>query len=347
MKQKPLTNEELSYFCEQLGMLLEAGIPLSDGLEELSEESENSSLRDVSRLLCEIMSNDVTLFSAMEKTGLFPDYAVKTVQIGTVTGRLEDILKGLARYYEKRADIRISIKSAFSHPLLLLAMMTVVIIVMVVKIIPMFRDIFFRFDESAAAAAESSVNFAYRLGVVIMAVLAVVLAAAAVIAVLSVIPKTHRFLEHFGSNFLLTRKISEAIAMADITNAISVMAECGIAPEESLELIKGLTENKRVLTKIDECEKLVLNGESFPDAIRKSKLLGSMDAHSLKSAYKSGSFDTAWRRISERCSDECDRRIFGAVSLIEPVIIGVIAVIIGAILLAVMLPMTDIISSVG
>lgn len=225
--------------------------------------------------------------------------------------------------------------------------MTVVVIVMVVKIIPMFRDIFFRFDESAAAAAESSVDFAYRLGIILMIILIAVLVIVAVTAVLSAFPKTRKALYGAASNMIFTRKISEAIAMADVTGALSMMAECGIPPEESLELVKGLTDNRHVSEKLSECEKLVLEGEGFADAVKKSKLLNPMDSHSLRSAYKAGTFETAWRKINERCRNECDRRIYGAVSLIEPIMIGIIAVIIGSLLLAVMLPMTDIISSLG
>lgn len=347
MKHKPLTNEEVAYFCEQLGMMIEAGIPLADGLEALAQEADDQRLKEVAEQLCTAMNEDITLAAAMERLGIFPDYAVKTVKIGLVTGRLENTLKGLSEYYEKRADIRSTVTSAFSHPLLLLAMMTVVVIVMVVKIIPMFRDIFFRFDESAAAAAESSVDFAYKLGIVLMTVLLAVLVIAAVTALLSAFPKTRKALYGAGTNFIFTRKISESVAMADVTSALCMMAECGISPEESLELAKGLTGNRRISARLDECEKLVLEGEGFADAVKKSGLLNPMDSHSLRSAYKAGTFETAWRKISERCRNECDRRIYGAVSLIEPIMIGIIAVMIGSLLLAVMLPMTDIISSLG
>ena len=135
--------------------------------------------------------------------------------------------------------------------------------------------------------------------------------------------------------------------MADVTNAMTMMAECGISPEQSLELTEGLTENKRVHNRIKECEKLLLDGAYFADAVRDSKLLPGVYAHSLKVAYKSGAIDSAWEKISVRFGQECDRKIYGAVSFIEPVIIGILAVIIGSVLLTVMLPLTDIISSVG
>ncbi len=347
MAVKILTNEETAFFCEQLAMILEAGVPIADGIEVLADDAGDKRFKEISDALVKLMNEDLTLFDAMAKSGIFPDYAVKMVKIGSLTGRLEDALKGLADYYAKRAELRQTLKSSVAHPLMLLAMMTVVIVVMVIKIIPMFRDIFFQFDDSAAEAVEESIAFAYSIGVGVMIVLAAVLVITLVTAVLMQLPAARKGLKKLVANFILTRKLSETMAMADVTNAISMMASCGIAPEQSLEMVKGLTVNKTVQKRICECERLVLDGEYFADAISKSKLLPSIYAHSLKVAYKSGTFDTAWQKIGERFTQECDRKIYGAVSFIEPVIIGILAVIIGSVLLAVMLPMTDIITTIG
>lgn len=347
MTVKMLNNEETAFFCEQLGMILEAGVPIADGVEVLSEDAGDKRFKEISNILVKLMNEDMTLFDAMDKSGLFPDYAVKMVKIGSLTGRLEDALKGLADYYSKRAELRQTVKSSVTHPLMLLAMMTVVIVVMVIKIIPMFRDIFFQFDDSAAAAVEGSIAFAYNIGIGVMITLAAVLLITLVTAVLMHIPAARKGLKSFASNFVITQNLSETMAMADVTNAISMMASCGISAEQSLELVQGLTVNKKVIKRIKECEKLVVEGEYFADAIAKSKLLPSIYAHSLKVAYKSGTFDAAWQKISERFTQECDRKIYGAVSFIEPVIIGILAVIIGSVLLAVMLPMTDIITTIG
>lgn len=347
MAIKMLTNEETAFFCEQLAMILEAGVPIADGIEVLSEDAGDKRFKEISDTLVKLMNEDMTIFDAMDKSGIFPDYAVKMVKIGSITGRLEDTLNGLAGYYSKRAELRQTVKSSVAHPLMLLAMMTVVIVVMVIKIIPMFRDIFFQFDDSAAAAVEGSISFAYSIGIGVMITLAAVLVIALVAVLMMKIPSARKGMYSFASNFILTRGLSETMAMADVTNAISMMASCGISPEQSLELVYDLTANKLVRKRIKECEKLVLDGEYFADAIAKSKLLPSIYAHSLKVAYKSGAFDAAWQKIGERFTQECDRKIYGAVSFIEPVIIGILAVIIGSVLLAVMLPMTDIITTIG
>ena len=348
MAVKMLTDDETAFFCEQLAMIMEAGIPLADGIEILAEDAGDRRFKEISDLLQESMKgDDITLFDAMDRCGIFPAYAVKMVKIGSVTGRLEDSLKGLYDYYSKRADLRQTIKSSVSHPLILLAMMTVVIIVLVIEVIPMFRDIFSQFDDTAAEAVEKSVSFAYTVGTGVMIVLGLILVIAFIIVVLMNIPSSRRVLSKVFSNFVLTRGMSEAIAMADVTSALTMMAECGISPEQSLELAEGLTENKNVRSRIKKCGEMVLDGEYFADAVKKSELLPGVYAHSLKVAYKSGSIDSAWEKISSRFGQECDRRIYGAVSFIEPVIIGLLAVIIGSVLLTVMLPLTDIMNGIA
>lgn len=348
MAVKMLTDDETAFFCEQLAMIMESGIPLADGIEILAEDAGDQKFREVSDLLQESMKDgDVTLFDAMEKSGVFPNYAVKMVRIGSVTGRLEDALNGLSDYYSKRSDLRQTIKSSVSHPLILLAMMTVVVIVLVIEVIPMFRDIFSQFDDEAAAVVEGSVSFAYNIGTAIMIALIAILVITLITALLMKIPSSRKVLSKLFSNFILTKGLSESIAMADVTSAMCMMAECGISPEQSLELSEGLTENKIVRERIKDCGKRVLDGEYFADAVRKSELLPGIYAHSLKVAYKSGSIDSAWKKISSRFGQECDRKIYGAVSFIEPVIIAILAVMIGSLLLTVMLPLTDIMTSIG
>ncbi len=348
MAVKILTDEETAFFSEQLAMIIEAGIPLADGIEILAGDAGDKRFKEIAEtVLSRMKDDDATLFDAMDKSGIFPGYAVKMVRIGSVTGRIEDTLNGLAEYYSKRAELKQTIRSSVSHPLILLAMMTVVVIVLVIRVLPMFRDIFSQFDDTAAAAVEDSVSFAYNMGTAVMVILIAILVMILAAALLMRFPASRKKLLRLLSNFVLTRGISEAMAMADVTAAMSMMAECGISPEQSLELVRDITENKNVKERIKNCESMVLNGEYFADALKNSELLPGIYAHSLKVAYRSGSIDQAWRKISSRFGQECDRRIYGAVSFIEPAIIAVLAVMIGSVLLTVMLPLTNIMSGIG
>ena len=347
MRSKIMTDEETAFFCEQLAMIMESGVPLADGLADFAAESGDDEFIKTVGSLSGFTDGSMTLSAAMDKAGNFPAYAVKTIKIGETTGRLEDVLRGLSDYYIRRSDIRMTIKSAVVHPMLLLGMMTAVVVILVMKIIPMFREIFEQFGDTSAGTAAEGIEFAARTGTAVMFVLIAVLLISVIVYILAKNPQTVQKLSEIMANMPIMRGISEAVAMANITGAVSMMTSCGIHPEETLELASGLTNNKRVSARLSDCEKMVLEGEYFAEAVKKSGLLPPVYARPLRSAYKAGSFDTAWKKISERYESECDRKITGAVSFIEPLIIGVLAVITGIILLTVMLPLAQMMTAVG
>ena len=346
-KIKKLSHDETSYFCEQLSLVINAGIPLSEGVEMIAESSENSSVSAAANIMKQSLSDDKPLADAMEASGAFPQYAVNMVRIGALSGRLDDVLKGLSAYYEDMADHVRNIRSAVTHPLILITMMTVVMIVLIVQVIPMFADIFGQFDSNIRNVVDASVNYAYTAGTVILICLIVIIAAVGIIALLSRIPSVKSGLVSFASSFFLTKKTASYFTQAKFASAMSMMVSSGIDSATALENAELLISDKKMAKRMEECRRQVVEGEPFADALCGSKLLSPIYSRSLKMAYKSGSFDEAWKKISDRCSDEASATGANLVAVIEPVLIAIMAVMIGAILLTVMLPMMDIMSVLG
>lgn len=347
MAGKQLTPDETAYFCGQLATMLNSGIHLNDGLDILAEDIGEARLKKVCTELSAALYDGGTLFYAMEKTGVFPEYAVSMVRIGTVTGRLEDVLNGLSEYYENRGNMQRTLRSAVLHPLMLLIMMTAVIIVLVVQVIPMFADIFSRFDSTVSETVSRTVDVAYGTGTVILIVLAAIIVIAVIAVLLSHSAGARKRLSAAASVIPGLRRLSRRFAQAKLANAMSVMVSSGISPEESLENALPLIDDKRLNGQIDDCRKRVLNGEYFADAVCESGMFPSIYGRSLKIAYTSGSFDTAWRKISDKCSEETERTAANLISFIEPAIIVILAAVIGSILLTVMIPLMNIMSVLG
>ena len=346
-KKKKLTNDEIAYFCEQLSLIINAGIPLSEGTEMIAENADGGYVSDVAKQLSKSVSDDKTLFEAMEQSGAFPQYAVNMVKIGTLSGRLDDVLKGLSGYYEQMAERLRTIRTAILHPFILIAMMTVVMIVLIVQVLPMFSDIFGQFNSSVSETVSASVEYAYTTGTIILIILCAILLISGIIALLSRIPSVRSKLSAFASVFFMTKKTARVFSQAKFANAMSMMVSSGIEASTALENAMMLIDDKAMVKRMEECHNKVVEGEPFADALTEAELLPRIYARSLKMSYKSGSFDDAWRKISGRCSDEADITSENLIAFIEPVLIAVMAVMIGAILLTVMLPMMDIMSSLG
>ena len=95
MAKKQLSPAETAFFCEQLSSMLKAGMQLNDGLEILSMDIDDGRIRRICETLSKALDGGNPLHCAMEQTGVFPEYAVNMVKIGTMSGRLDDVLDGL------------------------------------------------------------------------------------------------------------------------------------------------------------------------------------------------------------------------------------------------------------
>ena len=347
MKIKKLSPDETAYFCEQLSLMLNAGMNLADGMDILSEDIGDEKIKAVCRSLSEGLTQGSTLDEAMSESGVFPEYAVKMARLGAVSGRIEDVLSGLCSYYESRAELTRTVRTAVLHPLMLLVMMTVVIIVLIVLVIPMFGEIFSQFDSSVSETAQNTVNLAYGMGVGILIVLLAVIAAAVVTAVLSGIPNARRALSRFAAVFPLTRGVSRRLSLAKVSKAMSIMISSGISVEEALQTAAGLTDDKALSDRLTDCRKRVLDGEYFADVISDAGIFPAIYARSLKIAYNSGSFEKTWQKISDRTEESASQSVAGILSFVEPAIIIILTLIIGAILLTVMIPLMNIMSVLG
>lgn len=343
-KLKKLDLEQTGYFCEQLALMVNTGMQMDDGLEILSEDIDDQNIRALCIYLAEKIEMGDTLAVAVKESGVFPEYVEKMIEIGCVTGKLDDVLKGLSEYYENRADMQRSIRYAVFHPAMLLLMMTVVVIVLVVKIIPMFSDIFAQFDSDIGSTVTDAVGLAYVVGEGVLIALAVIIL---LLIVVLFVPPVKKALTGFLSVFPLTRRISRCFSQAKLTDAMSLMITSGLDPEDAIEYTIELVTDKKLKAQLQDCLKRVQGGEYFSDAVCNAGILPKMYSRSLKIAYTSGSFDEVWKKISRRTDEEAERTLSNLVSMVEPAMIVVLAIMIGSVLLTIMLPLMNIMSALG
>lgn len=343
-KLKKLDFEQTAYFCEQLGLMVNTGMHLDDGLDILREDIDDVNIHNLCDFLAEKLRDGDTLADAMKESRVFPDYVGKMVEIGCVTGKLDDVLKGLSEYYENRAEMQRSVRYAVFHPAMLLLMMTIVVIVLVVKIIPMFSDIFASFDSSIGSTVTDAVNLAYVVGQSVLIALAVFIV---LLAVILFVPPVKKLVLDFLSVFPLTSRISRCFSQAKLADAMSLMITSGIDPEEAISYTMDLVTDKKLTKQLRDCLDRVQKGEYFSDAICSAGMLPRMYSRSLKIAYTSGSFDDVWKKISSRMDENARRTLNNIVSMVEPAMIVVLAIMIGSVLLTIMLPLMNIMSALG
>lgn len=344
-KKRPLTSDEVAYFCYQLEQILDSGVPVYDGLSVMEAEARDKSTPEANALLrsvIESLSMEKPLFTALEEAEVFPDYCIKTVMAGELSGRLDEALAAMTEYYEKQARLEESVRSAVTSPMIMLVIAAAVISVLTLKVLPMFADIFAEFDPEICETVSRSVETAAFAGTVMLVVCGIMFAAGAVFLASS---GRSRGAGDALVSLPFFRGAAEAAAMAKFSGAVSMMIMSGLSASEALSNVRGISSCRKVNEKIDKCAELVLNDVPFSDAVEQSGLLPVFYAQTLRVSYSSGSFDTAWQKISRRLSEEADRSIERIISGVEPALTAVLTLAAGTIMLTVMLPLMNIMSA--
>ena len=162
-KNNILNGAELSSFCQQINMVIKAGLPIYYGLSILHDETKDPTSKALWGTIYQRTEQGATLYEALLPTGMFPKYMLQMVHIGEQTGRLEEVLDSLSTYYEREAEIQDSVRHAVTYPLLMSVMMFAVLIVMITKIVPIFADVYANLGSSLSGSAEFLMNMSHFL----------------------------------------------------------------------------------------------------------------------------------------------------------------------------------------
>lgn len=346
-KKKLLSNQEMTMFCDQIAMILNAGISPMEGVSIMLEDATTEEGKEILTIISDKCNEGESFYNSVASSGVFPKYALDMIEIGEKSGKLEEVMKSLAFYYNREENISQGIKNAVTYPLLIVGMMVVVILVLVIKVLPIFNDVFKQLGTEMTGFSKGMLDFGqviskYALGISIVV--------AVVIVGLFVLTKTRSGkakLVSFASEFFATRALYDKIASGRFASGMALTMSAGLDTDQSLAMVTKLVDNKDMEKKIDVCKEEMSEGVSFSDALNHSRIFSSMYSRMINIGYKTGSVDKVLEKIANGYEQEIDDKISNMISILEPTLVIVLSVVVCLILLSVMLPLMAIMSGIG
>lgn len=343
-RQDMLSNLELSAFCEQMAMVLKAGISVMEGISIMREDAQTPAEKELLGMIYDKVQETGTLAPALAETGVFPEYMCKMTQIGEETGTLDDVLGSLERYYERQEAVSRSIRSALTYPLIMIGMMALVIAVLLTRVMPVFQQVFRQLGMEMSGFSRGALllgNALSRYAVVFVGIIVIL----ALIFVWLVKTKSGRVkLESLGQHFKFSREISDKMAVCRFAGGLSLTLKSGLTPERGLELADELNENRFFGEKISSCRKMLEEGSSLSEAFQQTKIFSGVYARMAEIAGRTGVMDEVMGKLSDQIEDEIDEKIGSFISMLEPTLVILLSLIVGTILLSVMLPLLGILA---
>ena len=346
-KKKHLSNARIFHFFEQLGALIGAGISPYAALGIMARDAENRDIEPLLSRIGEDVSEGRSLASSITETGVFPDYVNELLAIGEHTGKLDEVCNALARYYEEEDDLRESIRSAVSYPIVMIVMMFAVVMVLVSKVLPIFAQVFRQLGASVNGVTQVLLSMSETLVRYYMVFVVLLLIAAALFLYFYCTDRGQQNFRDFMAAFPLTRDFSESLALTRFAGGLRMTQSAGLDAYDSLELASRVTGNRNVLKKIHVCRDLLQEGHSFSEAVAKAGLFSPFYSGMISVFAQAGSVDKAMDFIADHYKAETDRRISRALAAIEPTMVVILSLIVGLILLSVMLPLMGIMANIG
>ena len=339
-----LTNHELFQFCEQFSIILRSGMSALEGISILNDESQTPQDRELLSFLSSDIEESGFLSHAMEASGAFPATATAYVRTGEETGCLDDVMIGLAAFYQKEIQITEQVQSAITYPLIMLGMMTAVIIILLVKVLPVFRQVFRQLGLEMNGISGALLGIGEALSSYSAVFLVLLALLIGFFFFLTIHPKGQKLVRKVISHFPGMKNIYTNLDYSRMCQCISMGIRSGLSPEFCVELAISVVSQSQLKDSLQAAHTQLSEGFGFTESLKDSGLFKGLELRMISLGFQAGASDEIMKKLSDRYEERSIGSISHIVSILEPTIVIVLSLLVGLILLSVMIPLLGLLS---
>ena len=343
-----VTKKDLMVFTRQFSTMIDAGLPLVQGLTILAEQSENPTFKAVLKEITKDVEGGSTLAEAMKKhSKIFDTLFVNLVAAGEMGGMLDTILRRLAQFIEKAEKLKSQIKGAMTYPIVVMAIAFIVIAVILVFVIPVFEDMFKSFGSALPTPTQIVVNMSRFLKSNIHWV---------IIALIALIYGFKRYRDTAAgkkvtdSLFLklpVFGNLLKKTAVARFTRTLGTMISSGVPILDALEIVAKTAGNVVIEEIIYEVRGSIAEGQTIAEPLSENDIFPGMVIQMIAVGEATGALDSMLEKIADFYDEEVDAAVGALTSMLEPLLMLFLGGSIGGLVIAMYLPIFEMASAMG
>jgi len=338
-KRRKIKSSELVVFSRQLATMVDAGLPLIQALDTLREQAESVSFKDVLNSLVQSIEGGSSFSEALAlHPKVFSNLFVNMVRAGESSGTLSEILDRIASYMEASANLKRKVKSAMIYPAVVTFLSIVITVVLLVKVIPVFKDIYDSFDQALPLPTQMLLSVSEFLRAYLhFAVIGVGVA----LFLFTKYKKTEdgqlKF-DKFKFRLPIFGDLFQKISVSRFSRTLSVLIRSGVPILNALDIVAKTSGNKVIELAINDAAEEIKRGENIAGPLGTTTVFPPMVIKMIAVGEEAGKLDTMLEKISDFYDDQVDAAVSGLTSLIEPLLIVFMGVVIGGIVICMFLP---------
>ncbi len=339
---------ELATFCRQFSIMITTGVPIVRALDILRRQSYSSILKQTLDFVHEDVQSGALLSAALEKhKKIFPHFFCSMIYIGEISGSLDKILITLADYLESDTRIRKKVKSAMIYPTFLIVLAIGILVLMMTFIIPTFMEALSSLEVEMPALTlflnDMSIWFKANWMIVFLVVFAIVAAFLLIIHT----KKGRYYWDKFKFKAPLLRKITGSLTTARFARSFGLLIEGGSDVVDALETVRMVLDNSYVQAKLQAAIEDVRRGMGLAVALTDHKVFPMLILQMIAVGEQTDNLSETLLRSCSVFDSEAEEAVTRITVILQPIILGVIGIIVGLLFYAVYSPLLQIMNTIG
>lgn len=346
--QKRVKTKELAIFCKQMHTMLNAGMPLITALEVLGEQTEHLVLREtLKRMTVQVQKGDILSVAMKQHPHIFPVLLINMVEAGELTGNLDNVLERMSVHYVKENKINNRIKGAMIYPIVLSILSVTVVTFLLVFIMPTFVGMF----ESANVTLPTPTRILMGFSKSIKSFWYLyILGIAGIVFAFKAFKKSaggKRFIDQTKLRFPMIKKPMAQIITSRFTRTLSTLMASGIPLLQSLEASANVTNNAVIIEGMVSVSSNIQKGTPLSKLLKEMRIFPPMMISMVSIGEESGALEEMLEKTADYYDEELETALQKMISILEPLMIIIMAVVVGFIVIAMVMPMFDMMKTVA
>jgi type IV pilus assembly protein PilC len=340
--------KDLTVFSRQFATMINAGLSLTKCLTILGQQTESAGLREIVAQVGRDVEAGQSLSDAMSKhRKVFPPIFINMVRAGETGGVLDEVLLRVADHFEREAALKGKIKSAMTYPVAMGSLVLLVLIAMMIFVVPTFENMF----ESMGGELPFMTQILIDISLFVRSI-------GGLIAVVVIIAVTFAFRkwksagtgkliwDGFKLRMPIFGSMVRKMALAKFTRTFGTLVSAGVPILTALDIVGDTSGNDVVARAVSNVRSAVKEGETIAAPLAESKVFPTMVVQMISVGEETGALDAMLAKIADFYDEEVSAAVEGLTSIIEPLMMATLGLVVGAIVIALYMPMFQVITLV-
>ena len=338
---------DIVIFTRQFSTMINAGLPLVQALDILATQSENPALKDVTRQVVFDVESGNTVADALRKQPrAFSELYVNMVAAGEAGGILDTILMRLAVFMEKNDALVRKVKGAMIYPGVIMSVAAIAITILLVFVIPTFSSMFASANIPLPLPTRIVIGMSHALKTYWWVV---------IVTVVGLVTVIRKYYATNDGKLQIDRLLLKAPVLGDVlrksavsrfTRTLGTLISSGVSILDGLEITAKTSGNRVIQDAIMESRASIAGGETIAAPLKKSQVFPPMVISMIAVGEQTGGLDEMLSKIADFYDEEVDAAVSGLLALMEPVMIVFLGVVVGGMVIAMYLPIFDMVNAV-